>query len=270
VSGPSPAEVAEGAARARRFLRDCGAVRLGLAAEVALGTREAGALADALAAAQDARGAIAAEEAPGEAAPAGPIAATAEALALLDLVDSLDQPVVERAAAFLGAAQAPDGSFADPDEGGEPARLSRTAAVLALLARTPFARASTLAAGEAWLRARWRVELVQGPAYLPILAYFQVLANLPSEIADEALQWCGRELERGFRTGVFSAGDVARVFLRCGARALPGARIHAHEVVEALLAAQAEDGSFEGARAADAWRAAFTLEGLVALLRLSG
>ena len=71
---------------------------------------------------------------------------------------------------------------------------------------------------------------------------------LPAEldVADEALQWCGRELERGFRTGAFSPVAVGSVFARCDASALPGARLRADEVARALLAAQREDGSFPG------------------------
>jgi hypothetical protein len=265
VSAAPQQEVEEAAARARRFLATHGTLRLRLAADVALGARQPDALAAALAAAQDARGAIAAEDAAGGPVGLGPVASTAEALALLDLVGSLDRPMVERAAAFLEATQAPDGCFGDAGDADEESRLARTAAVLGVLARTPFARASTLAAGEAWLRARWCVERVQGPAYGPILSYFRALANVPSEIADEALQWCGRELERGFRSGVFSAADVARVFLRCGARALPGTRIEAREVVAALLASQDAEGGFPGAGP----RPASALLALVALLRLS-
>jgi hypothetical protein len=65
-------------------------------------------------------------------------------------------------------------------------------------------------------------------------------------VADEALQWCGRELERGFLNGAFGAVAVARVFGRCDALALPGARLRADEVARALLAAQREDGGFPG------------------------
>ena len=64
--------------------------------------------------------------------------------------------------------------------------------------------------------------------------------SLPGDVdvADEALQWCGRELERGFRIGAFDAVRVARVFVLCDAPALPGARLAAAEVREALLRAQ--------------------------------
>ena len=96
--------------------------------------------------------------------------------------------------------------------------------------------------------ARWSRERVQGGSYPTIAGYLAALAMLPADldVADEALQWCGRELERGFRTGTFSATAVARVFSRCDALALPGARVRADEVARALLAAQREDGSFPG------------------------
>ena len=77
-------------------------------------------------------------------------------------------------------------------------------------------------------------------------AWFPALCHAPGDLADEALQWCGRELERGFRTGRFGPGAVARVFADCDAHALPGARLRAAEVLEALLAIQSPEGSFPG------------------------
>lgn len=250
-------------ARARRFLADAGAPLAGLAAEVLCGAASSRELVRALAAPE-------AGGLPALIPGSGPLEARAEALRLLDWADVLDGPVCEVAVEFLTRAQSPDGSWAEAHDADEPSRMERSGSVLAALARTPFARPSTLAAGEGWLRARWRVELVQGPSYGPVLAYLPVLANVPSEIADEALQWCGRELERGFRSGAFDPLATARVFLRCGARALPGTRLEAAEVVAALLRAQADDGGFGPAApdASGAERAGATLEALVALLRL--
>jgi hypothetical protein len=89
---------------------------------------------------------------------------------------------------------------------------------------------------------------------------------VPSELADEVLQWCGRELERGFRTHAFAPVAVARVFLRARARALPGASIDASEVVATLLAAQEPDGAWPAEPGTP--RGVATLEAVEALLRL--
>jgi hypothetical protein len=218
-----------------------------------------------LAARQDAAGALAPRTAALE---SGPCAATAGALARLDALGLLHHATAERAVAFLEAAQAPDGAWADPADAGEAARIERTAEVAARLARTACARGSTLRLAETFLRARWSPERVAGPRYGPVLAYFEALASLPSELADEALQWCGRELERGFRSGVFDAVATARVFVRCGARALPGTRIAAEEVVEALLRAQQPDGGFPAAAGGEPARVAAALDALLAVLRL--
>jgi hypothetical protein len=120
--------------------------------------------------------------------------------------------------------------------------------VSALLSRTPSARLSSLRRAAAFLGAHWSRERVQAGRFPAIAGYLAALATLPADldVADEALQWCGRELERGFRTGRFDATAVATVFARCDAFALPGARLGADEVVRALLAAQDEDGSFPG------------------------
>jgi len=138
--------------------------------------------------------------------------------------------------------------------------------VTGLLAKTPHARESALRQAEAFLARHWAVERVQGPCYAPILAYVHALAHLHSELADEALQWCGRELERGFRTHAFTPVAVARVFLRARARALPGLQIDPDELVATLLGAQAPDGGWSAEPEAE--RLDATLEAVEALLRL--
>ena len=117
--------------------------------------------------------------------------------------------------------------------------------------------------------ARWSVERVQGPRYAPILAYVHALAHVPSERADEVLQWCGRELERGFRIGAFGPAAVGDVFVRCGAIAIPGTRLSAAEIVRALLLEQRPDGGF-GPPAAEVratCKAALAIRHLSAALR---
>jgi hypothetical protein len=65
-----------------------------------------------------------------------------------------------------------------------------------------------------------------------------------SELSDAALQWCGRELERGFRSRACDALRAARVFVLCHASALPGASLTGRELCQALAGEQTADGGF--------------------------
>jgi hypothetical protein len=230
--------------------------------EVLLRRESAGPLLAALAASQAPSGALPAWSTN---EPGSPLAATLGVLARLDALGLLDHPVGEGAAGFVLAAQQPDGGWDEPAADDE-RRIALTGEAAGLLAKAPFARASALLRAEAFLGARWSVERVQGPTYAPILAYVHALAHVPSERADEVLQWCGRELERGFRTQAFEGLAVARVFLRARARALPGCGVEASEVVATVLAAQTPDGGWPAGPGAS--RAGATLDAVEALLRL--
>ena len=256
--------------RARHFVDQNGTPLDLLFLETALEMRPPVELAATLEASQDEEGGFGAlSGAPDGSPPGGEegrLARTARGLRLLDAAGLKEHPVTERAVAFLCAARSPDGSWSEATDRTEDERLVRTGEVVALLGRSPFAPASVLNAAEGWLREGWSVERVKGPAYGPILAYFAALASIPSELADEALQWCGRELERGYRSGAFGPVATARVFLRCGASALPGAGIRASEVVASLLDAQQEDGGYPAATLDE--RVVETLDAAIALARL--
>lgn len=199
----------------------------------------------------DRRGSAAADLRGGAAGEAGE-ASTLRALSLLDALGLLDHPVPEAAAAFLIARQGADGGWGAPEDSAA-ARIARTGEAGGLLAKSPFARPAVLRAAERFLAERWSVEALRAGGCAAILAHVHLLAAFPaaeSEIADEALQWCGRELERGFRSGAFSAVEVAQVFCRARARALPGARIEAAELAAAIAAAQQPDGGWPALGAA--------------------
>jgi len=264
-----PPAVADAIARARARLASIGAVREALLLDAATGAAPRDALVAAALEAQDARGALGplvAGDAPGPG-----VASSADALGWLAALGTCRGPAVERAVGFLVAAQGPDGGWRDPAAASEEAEAALTAAVAAALARAPSARHSALRRAGAALEARWSRERVQAGSYPSIAGYLAALSVLPTdvEIADEALQWCGRELERGFRTGRFGPVAVASVFLRCEAAALPGARLDAREVGRALLAAQQEDGGFpgDGPPARLACEAALALRHLAPALR---
>jgi hypothetical protein len=231
--------------------------------ETLLRRQGAGPLLAALAAQQEASGALRPWR---EAATPDPaLSATLRGLGWLDALGLLDHPVPERAAMWLLARQQDDGGWSEPSAS-EPRRIALSGEVAGLLAKTPYARESALRRAEAFLARHWAVERVQGPCYPPILAYVHALAHLPSELTDEALQWCGRELERGFRTHAFTPVAVARVFLRARARALPGLQIEPPELVATLLAAQAADGAWSAEP--ETARLDATFEAVEALLRL--
>jgi len=190
------------------------------------------------------------------------------ALAVLDALRVRRGRAVERAAAVLAAAQQPDGSWRLGDEADEAAAIATTAAVAGLLAKTPCVRLTVLDAAAAWLAARWGPERAQGGDVRLIGGYAGFFANFDHELSDPALQWCGRELERGFRSGALDALAVARVFAFCDARGLPGAQLDASEVVLSLLASQGADGGFAPALP-ETQRIEATLDALAALGRLA-
>jgi hypothetical protein len=246
-------------ARARRFVEGAGRPgdRLRLAAMLG-GPPEP--LLDAVAARQEGSGAVAPLDGPRRAS----LLSTARALGVLADLDLAGRPCAERAACWLATRQEPDGSFAPESGRDDDARIAFTGLVATRLARSLVTPPRVLERAGAYLAARWSPERVQsgGADALEGLAGF--FATVPHELADEALQWCGRELERGFRGGAWHPVRTARVLVRCRARALPGARLSPDEVVVALLEAQDARGAFAAACAVDA-----TLDAALALVRLA-
>ena len=86
---------------------------------------------------------------------------------------------------------------------------------------------------------------MEGGRLASIAAFAHFFANGGApDLSDEALQWCGRELERGFRTHRFESVQTFRVLFYCDAHALPGATLDAVELLDRLLDEQAADGGF--------------------------
>jgi hypothetical protein len=186
-----------------------------------------------------------------------PARSAPEALVLLRMADDLRllrAPRVEATATWLAGAQAADGSWGD---------LFTTGMLAGFLARAPYTRATTLDAAGAWLARQWAPERVKGGDWEAIAAFAHFFANALHEDADAALQWCGRELGRGFASGRFDAVRTARVLLWCDAHAIPGAQLDAAGLRARILAEQAPDGGWPSPTA----RVAHTLDALVALTR---
>lgn len=222
-------------------------------ARVLLGVDSAAALAARIAAAQTAEGALPSQGLFAGGAVAGPdledarppedVAGTLESLIVLADADQLRAPCVERAATYLRSVQRDDGSFG-AGEVPEPMRLFVTGMLAGLLGQTTAVRPDLLLAAGDWLGPRFSPEAVEGGRWSAITAFAVFFGNVDHERSDEALQWCGRELERGFRSGRFDAALTLRALLHCDALAMPGASLDPLELLDRLLGEQAGDGGF--------------------------
>ncbi len=185
---------------------------------------------------------LAAEQRPdGAFPPDGSPVAVRRAVAALADAGALESSPVERACRFLETIQSDAGCW---HAGAEADDIRETGLLTGLLARTPFVRAQALDAAGDWLAERFSPERVQGFAWQAIAAYGACFANLPHEAADGILQWCGRELQRGYQARRFDAIRTGRVLAWCDAPSLPGAAVAAPQLVAAILEAQSEDGSW--------------------------
>lgn len=226
---------------------------------------------------------------------------TLQALSMLADLRQLVVPTVDRAVDFLSAAQQRDGSWGPREEAddsgdsgdsggsdgsdGEPAagdagsaggatsrsdrRLFGTAMLAGMLGRTRAVRPDVLAAASDFVALHWAPERVEAGRWSDIAAFANFFTNVHHELGDEALQWCGRELERGFRTRRFEALPVARVLLTSDAAALPGSVLSPPELLAALLKEQAADGGFAELESSGvAARVEPTIDATQAILRL--
>jgi hypothetical protein len=194
-------------------------------------------------------------------------------LRLLGILDDLrctNAAPVERACDSLAASQQSDGSWSDRSSAAEDERIFATGMIAGYLAKTPFVRQSTLALAADYLAVRWNPDRVKGSAWGANAAYLHCFALVRHEQADAILQWCGRELERGFRTGLYDAVRTARVFALCKAHALPGSRLAAAELIARILDEQMDDGGYasQGDFSRRA-RVSHTLDALAALEHLA-
>jgi hypothetical protein len=194
--------------------------------------------------------------------------AALEILSALDDARALHVPLVELVCQALFAAQADDGSWA-LSPGDPPAeRLLITGMLAGHLAKTRCARSERLERAADFLGAHFSPQRVEGGAWGVLAAYAHCFANVPHEQSDAILQWCGRELERGYRTHVFDAVRAARVLVLCDAGAIPGARLDSRELTPEVLAAQQPDGGWlDLADPSPQGRVAHTLAALSVLAR---
>ncbi len=257
-------EVDQALVRGRGFVARSGSPLAQLRADGLVGGGPAARVIELVEARQLASGAVGPLEGEGEA----DVATTARALAFLDDLGCLHHACADRAAAWLAATQERDGSFSPSASASDDERLLFSASLAARLARSGWVRESALDAAGGFIAERFSVERVQRGGWETLAAFLAFFTSHSHELADAALQWCGRELERGFRTGRFDAVRTARVFVLCDAKALPGAKVDARELLPALVASQGEDGSFGATDAPIDERVARTLDAILALVRL--
>jgi hypothetical protein len=200
---------------------------------------------------------------------------TLEALLIAGDAKVLHAGWVEPAARYLESRQEADGAFHIPTlledtRGREEAEIFWTGSVAGILGRTPAARTSLLEAAGAFLGERFTPEIVEG-SYSALCAYAHFFTNVHHDLADEALQWCGRALEKGFRSRQLDALSTLRVLLTCDAQAMPGATFDAVEMLDRLLEEQAGDGGFaELSPGGPPTRTTQTFDAMLAIVRLCG
>jgi len=189
---------------------------------------------------------------------------------------------LERAARALESRQASDGAYrvspaalvvapGGRDEAVAAADVFFTGMIAGLLGRTPLSRPDTLERAGAFLGTRFTPEAVEHDGYPALMAYSIFFTNVGHDRADEALQWCGRALEKGFRSRRLDAVATLRVLLASDAQAMPGATFDVVELLDRLLAEQAGDGGFaELSPGGPASRTTQTFDAMLALVRLCG
>jgi hypothetical protein len=181
------------------------------------------------------------EEAAGGLSPA--LLGSLEALVLLAEQSALTHPCVESNAAYLGGAQAEDGSWGREDRAPSE-RLYVTGMLAGLLGRTRFVRPEVLDAAGSFMGDLFSPERVEERDWRTLVGYGVFFTGVHHDLADSALQWIGRALERGFRKRSYDALETVQMLLQCGAMAVPGADLAPAELLRGVLAEQGPDGGF--------------------------
>jgi hypothetical protein len=209
---------------------------------------------------------------------AAAIVGSFEALAIAADARVLHAGWVERTVRFLESRQHPDGAYRISEGLGasDAARESSiesdvfwTGMMAGMLGRLPVARPEGLEAAGAWLAERFTPEAVEHDGFPALCAYAHFFTNVAHDLSDEALQWCGRALEKGFRSRRLEAVATLRVLLLCDAQAMPGASFDVGELLGRVLEEQAADGGYaELSPGGAATRTTQTFDAMLAIVRL--
>ena len=198
---------------------------------------------------------------------------TLEAMLVAGDARALQADWVEPAVRFLEAHQSDDGAYRLPISNDLVAQAEAdvffTGMIAGILGRTPVSKIAPLEAAGAFLAERFSPDAVEHDGYSALLAYSHFYTNVPDEEADQALQWCGRALEKGFRSRHLDAVSTLRVLLTCDAQAMPGATFDIVELLERLMEEQAGDGGFaELSLGGPETRTSQTVDAMIAIVRL--
>jgi hypothetical protein len=185
----------------------------------------------------------------------------------------LNRDWVEGAARFYESVQSADGAFRVAILGSAAeqaqAEIFWTGMIGGILGRTPFSRPSLLEGAGEFIAKRFDPEAVEHDGYAALLACSHFFTNVAHDLSDEALQWCGRALEKGFRSRHLDAVATVRVLLTCDAQAMPGASFDVVELLSQLLEEQAGDGGFaELSLGGPVTRTTQTFDAMLGIVRL--
>lgn len=197
-----------------------------------------------------------------------PLLGTLEALVALSDLGAQHHPCVEGAARFAGSSQGVDGSWGAGES--EPEKRLFVSGMLAgLLGRTRVVRPEVLDAAGEFMAGLFSPDRVSGREWEALTAFGVFFTNVGHDMADSALQWIGRELERSHRMRVFEAVLTLRTLLHCQSLAVPGASLEPFLLLTDLLGEQGADGGFaEFAAGEDATRVEATLDAMLGTIRL--
>lgn len=200
---------------------------------------------------------------------AGEIVGAFEALSIAADARALHAAWVEPAVRFLEQRQQSDGAYRPFGESSLADDVFWTGMIAGLLGRLPVARPEGLEAAGGWLAERFTPEAVEHDGYPALCAYAHFFTNVAHDLSDAALQWCGRALEKGFRSRHLDAVSTLRVLLLCDAQAMPGATFDVGELLARVLEEQAGDGGYaELALEGPAKRTTQTFDAMLAIVRL--
>lgn len=197
-----------------------------------------------------------------------PLLGSLEALVVLGDLDALYAAPVESVARYLEERQSASGAWGGDDLPLDD-RIFLTGMLAGLLGRTRIVRPEVhLSAGE-FMGAHWAPERVEDANWKAIVGFGIFYSHVGDDLSDEALQWVGRELERGYRGRRFDAAEVLRALMHCDAAAIPGATLTPFELLRQLLGEQSADGGFaQLAPVGPAGRISPTLDAMRAILKI--
>src|SRR6056297_1857860 len=217
---------------------------------------------------------------------AASIVGTFEALSMAADAKALHAGWVEPAVRFLESRQQDDGAYrirtrpprdhrveeaaaAEEPDTERDAEIFWTGMIAGLLGRLPVARPAGLEAAGGFLAPLFTPEAVEQDGYPALCAHAHFFTNVAHDLSDEALQWCGRALEKGFRSRHLDGVSTLRVLLLCDAQAMPGATFDVVELLERVLEEQAGDGGYaELSLSGPEGRTTQTFDAMLAIVRL--